>query len=114
MTDLACFLPSLEAGGAERVNLNLINQFADNGYAVDLLIWRRGGEFEEELHPNITVYDVDPIRVPGYNVSGIIPPLRRYLNSKSPRVLLSSMNHVNVPVAIAHKLSGANTKLVLS
>src|SRR3989442_572508 len=46
---VALFLPSLEAGGAERVMLSLALGFADRGLAVDLVLVRAEGTYLAEV-----------------------------------------------------------------
>lgn len=39
-TDIAILLPDLRGGGAERVNINLANEFVARGFSVDMLLAR--------------------------------------------------------------------------
>jgi glycosyltransferase involved in cell wall biosynthesis len=49
-------IPSLRAGGAERVAVNLINDWVYRGIAVDLILMDSTGEFVQELPPNVTLF----------------------------------------------------------
>src|SRR2546428_9696850 len=76
---VALFLPSLEAGGAERVMLNLALGFADRGLAVDLVLVRAEGTYLAEVPPHVRIVDLGARRAP----RGILA-LVRYLRRHRP------------------------------
>jgi hypothetical protein len=58
-TDVALFLPALSGGGAERVILNLSAALADRGYAVDLVIAVRTGEYLANVPETVRLVSLD-------------------------------------------------------
>ena len=73
---LALFLPSLEAGGAEKVMLNLAKGFLQAGYPVDLLLAKGRGAFLSELPQDVRLINLNARRM-----LESLPRLVRYLRS---------------------------------
>lgn len=88
---VALFVPSLAAGGAERVMVRLANMATQLGIAVDLLVCRAEGVLLPQLSPNVNLID---LRSPGVIAS--LPALVRYLRAEKPHGILSAMAHANV------------------
>jgi glycosyltransferase involved in cell wall biosynthesis len=106
---VAIFLPSLRGGGAERMMLNLAHGVAQRGFEVDVVLVKAVGPFLDEVTPPVQVVDLGATRV-----ASSIAALSRYLKRRRPAALLSAMRHANVAAVVAHRLSGANTRLVVS
>ncbi len=105
---VALFVPTLEAGGAERIMLTLSSWLSRRGYNVDLLLARATGDYIQEIPQNIRIID--------FNSSGVIkalPWLVSYLVRVKPAVLLSTLDHANVIAVIARYWANVNTRLVL-
>lgn len=83
---IAILLPDLRGGGAERVCVNLANEFARRGIAVDLVLMQRQGELLADIDPRISVVDLSSRRV-RYGLR----PLVTYLRGRKPDVLLANM-----------------------
>lgn len=106
---LAIFLPSLEGGGAERVYINLANQFVASGVPVDMVLaWARG-PYLPELDARIRVIDLGVT-----SKLQTIPALARYLRRDPPQVLLSAMDIANVVALLARRLSRRSVRVVVS
>ena len=106
---IAIFIPSLRGGGAERVMMILANDFSARGYPTDLLLAKDTGPYRDQLSAKVNVID--------FGSDGVLKallPLYRYLKKHNPDVLLSAMTHSNIVSLWAGKLSGANTRLVVS
>jgi glycosyltransferase involved in cell wall biosynthesis len=85
-TLIAIVLPNLAGGGAERVHLELAREFIDLGYTVEFVLLRREGALLAELP--------DTMSVAVLNVSNfrhVVMPLRRYLQERKPRFVISAM-----------------------
>ena len=96
---LAIFLPSLEGGGAERVYINLANQFVAFGVPVDMVLaWARG-PYLSELDARIRVIDLGVA-----SKVQTIPALARYLR-RDPR------REKFLPVAIKTSLHIGRSRL---
>jgi glycosyltransferase involved in cell wall biosynthesis len=105
---VAVFVPSLEAGGAERAAVNLCNGLASRGVAVDLVLVRAVGPLLSEVDPSVTVVDLGRRRV----LTALLP-LRRYLRRHRPGALLSEMDHSNVIAVWARDLARVRTRVVV-
>ncbi len=106
---VALFLPSLEGGGAERVFVELANQFVEEGLEVDLVLASAQGPYLEEVSAAVRVVDLN-----ARGVLNALPRLIRYLRDQRPRALLSALNHANVVAVFAALLSGSKTRSVIS
>lgn len=106
---VACFVPSLRGGGAERVALNLLRAFSDRGLAADLVVCAAEGPYLSQIPPNVRLVDL--------NVSGVaraIPRLARYLRRERPLGLLAIMDHANIAAIVARALARVPTRVVAS
>lgn len=105
---VAILLPTLEAGGAERVALNLAEEFSQAGLAVDLVAVRAVGALVEQVPPAISIEHLGAKRS-----LTAIPALRRYFRRAKPSAALAINFEMNVAAAIA-SLGIADMKLILS
>jgi glycosyltransferase involved in cell wall biosynthesis len=106
---IVLFLPSLVAGGAERVFVDLANQFAAEGLRVDLTLASAQGPFLAEVHRTVRVID--------FGTAGVLraaPRLARHLRRERPAALLSGLEHANVAALLARLLSRSGTRCVVS
>lgn len=106
---LAIYLPTVKGGGAERVMVTLANAFAERGYAVDLVLASAIGPYLSEVSPAVNVVDLKRARV-----ITSLPGLVRYLRRRKPTALLSAMGHANLVALLANKISGGNTRVLVS
>jgi glycosyltransferase involved in cell wall biosynthesis len=104
---IAVFLPSLAGGGAERVMLNLIEGFLQEGINVDLLLAQNEGPYLEKVPQGATLVDLHASRV-RYAIGG----LKEYLQRNRPVGLLSSMDHSNAIALLARGLARVPTRVV--
>ncbi len=105
---VALFIPSLNGGGAERMIVNLANAFVSRGVATDLLLVKNAGPYQEKVAADVNVVDLDASRILTSFTS-----LVRYLRSRRPNALLSTLNAANVVATWACKWIGTPPKLVL-
>ncbi len=105
---ISFFLPSLQAGGAERVLVELANAFHLKGYQVELLVGDATGPYRQEVHPDVSLIEFKKQRVLGCFI-----PLVRYLRTREPWVLYTTMMHANVISIVAKGISGAPTRVVV-
>lgn len=102
-------LPDLRAGGAERVNINLANEFVARGYSVDVVVMRATGDLMPLLDPKIRVINLGAARM-----RGVFRPLTRYLRETQPYSLLACMWPLTVLAIAARAVSNSNTRLVVA
>ena len=106
---IALFLPSLRGGGAERVMVNLARGFYDQGINVDLVLAKAEGPYLSEVPAGVRVIDLHSSRV-----LFSLPGLVRYLRRERPQSILSAMDHANIVVIWARKLSGVPCRVIVS
>lgn len=106
---IALLLPHLHAGGAERVTVNLANDFVQRGYAVDMVLLSATGEFLTDLRPEIRVVDLQVNRM-----REAFLPLVRYLRKSRPDSVLACMWPLTVIALWAHRLSRVSTRVVVA
>jgi glycosyltransferase involved in cell wall biosynthesis len=103
------YLRLLYGGGAERVLLNLIQEFVRQGIKVDLVLNVVGGPYLSQLPPEVRVVDLkEPRLLPG------LFPLVRYLQKERPAVLISALHYTNEIAIWAKRLAGVPTRVVVS
>ncbi len=102
-------LPNLCGGGAERLHVNLANDWVAQGFDVEFILLRKEGELISLLAPQIavTTLNVDRIR-------RVIFPLAARLRKDPPQVLLAAMWPLTSAVVFAWILSRRKGKLFLS
>jgi glycosyltransferase involved in cell wall biosynthesis len=106
---IGLFLPSLDGGGAERVFVELANEFARLGARVDLALADARGPYLPEVTPAVRVVD--------FGVSGVLqslPKLARYLRKERLEALLSGLDHANIVAILARVAAGNRTRSVIS
>lgn len=106
---LSIVLPNLCGGGAERLHVNLANDWVAQGYEVEFILLRKEGELIPLLAPEIKVIGLNV-----YRFRNAILPLAGYLRKSSPQVVLVAMWPLTSAGVLAWLLSGRKGKLFLS
>jgi glycosyltransferase involved in cell wall biosynthesis len=106
---IALFLPSLDGGGAERVFVQLANEFAALGLRVHLVLATARGPYLDEVADGVRTVDLD-----SRGVLRSLPKLVTYLRSERPEVVLSALDHSNIVALLACSVAGAGTRCVIS
>lgn len=109
---VAFFLRALNAGGAQRISINLANGLADSGWDVDVVVAHFQGELSGQLAEDINIVDLGTPHVPILGVGASLPGLARYLRNERPPVLFSAMTYVNVVAIPATILAGGDTAVI--
>ena len=100
-------LPNLRGGGAERVCLNLANEFASRGLPVRMVLMQAEGDFMSLLDQRVEIVDLGTARA-----RNALWPLVRHLRQAPPAALLVNMWPLTFLAVLARKLSGANCRVV--
>ena len=105
---ISFFLISLLGGGAERVFVNLANEFVSRGLDVDLILAQKEGPYLREVSNKVNIIDFRSKRV----LLSLFP-LVKYLKKEKPDVLISSMEHANIIAILAKIFSRSKTRIVV-
>lgn len=101
-------VPSLEAGGAERVVVNLANGLAGRDVTVRVVATGMLGALAEQLAPAVAAMELGAERV-----RGALPTLLRHVRRQPPDVLLSTHTHVNLALCALRPLLPRPVRLVV-
>ncbi len=111
---IVIFMPNLEIGGFERVACNWANELAERNFDIDILVAEKRGGFINEPDEEVRLVELGTPHIRQANFLAYIPSLVRYFRDESIDVLISGMNHANVVALLAHQLSGADSKIIIS
>ena len=106
---VAMFLPSLDGGGAERVFVDLANEFSALGLRIDLVLASASGPYLDEVDPSVKIVDLGAPRV-----ARALPGLVSYLRKQRPEVLISGLEHANVVAALAVFVARVGIRYIVS
>lgn len=105
---LAFFIQDLREGGAERNVARVLNGIVARDIPTDLVVIDRKGSFFDELDPRVNVVQLPQART----ITSIIG-LKRYLETRRPMALVSSLTHTNVAAIVANMLAKHRTRLIV-
>jgi len=111
---IAFFLPSFEMGGAQRVIVNIANELSDRDYPIELVCRNKEGPLLNDIRSNIEITNLSIPDIQHVGVLPAVPSLIQYFRKSPPKIMFSAMNHVNIPVLLAWKLSRSPTKMIIS
>jgi glycosyltransferase involved in cell wall biosynthesis len=101
-------LPSLAAGGAERVMLTLLRHFDRSKFTVELaVLTARGAQMIDDLPSGVVVHDLHCSRV-----RVALAPIARLIWRRRPAVVFSTLGHLNLALAIIRAFLPASTRLI--
>lgn len=106
--DIAIFAATSGHSGVDRVIKNLLPEFADRGYGVDLLQIHGHGP-----HIDHVPGSVRRIVFPARHVNTALPSLIKYLHKYHPRALITDKDKVNRTAIWARALSNTKTWLAV-
>ncbi len=107
MKKIVFLLPNLEAGGAERVTLNIIEQLDRNKFDIYLILVNSEGELSHFLPNNITIIDLGLKRT-----LFSLPKFFLHCLKIKPDILFSSLNRTNI-IALLSSFGLRNTKVII-
>ncbi len=110
MTRIAFILPDLRGGGAEKSVCDLLATLCqrETGMEFDLVLVKAMGVFLGEVPASVRVVDLNRKR----SLAALLP-LVRYLRTNRPAVLVAHLPHINLLAAIAIRLAGTNTPVIV-
>lgn len=111
---IALHVPTLVGGGAERVMINLANEYARRGLNVEVVLYRREGEHLSELASEVKCIGLEGKKAPVYSAMGSFLPLREYLKERSPDIFLSGLTRANAVAILAKATTNVDTRLIVT
>lgn len=105
---IALFLPSLAGGGAERRMLEVAELLTRAGFAVDLIVTRRGGAWWGSVSPPTRLINLNAWKAP---IS--LPGLVRYIRRERPAAMIATIAQCCVTALVAKLLVGREFRLIL-
>ena len=105
---LSQILPSLNGGGAERISINLANDWSSRGFDVEFALMEHSGEFLPLVDPAIRIRDLQAPRI-----RNVFTSLLRYFRNRQPDVTLVHMWPLTSVTVFAWLVAGSPGKLFL-
>lgn len=106
---VAVYLRLLYGGGAERVMVNLMRGFVEQGVQIDLVLNKVDGPYLAQVPSEVRIVDLKAPRM----LAGL-PKLADYLRQEQPVALLSALHYNNEIALWAKRLAGVSTRVVVS
>ncbi len=105
---LTIFLPNLEAGGAERVTLNLLSALDKGIFEPTLLIGEKRGEFFNKIEKDIIIHDLETT-----SSSKLIFKIATYLKKEKPDIFVSVFTRFTILSILASIISRSKTRIII-
>lgn len=105
---LSFFIQDLREGGAERNVARLLNGVVARGVPTELVVIEKRGSFFDELDSRVRV-----VELPEKRTMTSVLGLKRYIERRRPRALVSSLTHTNVAAILANALARPRTRLIV-
>lgn len=106
---IAFFLPELHGGGAQRVIVNLANEFANRGLVIHLVLAKAEGHYLAKVSDKVRIIDLKVSRL----INSFFP-LVSYLNEYQPKWLISGLSGANLLAIGAKYIAKANFKTMIT
>lgn len=87
---------SFKGGGAEKVAVNLANQYSEDGMAVKLVVFDAAGPYRESVDKGVEIIDLK-----ARGLLSAIFPLRRVLTENKPKRVICIIRPVNIVFCLA-------------
>jgi glycosyltransferase involved in cell wall biosynthesis len=108
ISKISLLVPKLSGGGAERMMVNLANEFAKEGYPTDLVLLQQEGPYLDEVSSAVRVVNLNALRP--WNA---VYRFRKYLQEVRPCGVLSTLVYGNLVACIACQMSRNRPQLVI-
>jgi glycosyltransferase involved in cell wall biosynthesis len=105
---VACFIPELTDGGAQRAVVKLVAGMCGRGLAVDLVLVKKEGVHLRSVDARARL-----VVLGGGRVATAIIPLARYMRRARPAAFVSFLSHANVAAVAARALARVELRLAV-
>ena len=106
---IAIVLPDLKFGGAEKLHINLAEEWRSNGHEVHFILMNKRGEFLSMVPNNVYIKSLNVNRL-----REVVFPLKSYLKEYRPDITLAAMWPLTSIAVVSWILSGKVGKIFLS
>jgi glycosyltransferase involved in cell wall biosynthesis len=106
---IVVLLPDLRGGGAERLHVNLVNDWARRGLRVEFALLRREGDLLGMVDEKVDIVDLRVRRM-----RSLLFPLVRYLRRTRPQAVIAAMWPLTSIAIVAWRLAGCPGRLFVS
>ena len=106
---IAILLESLDLGGIGRLSISLAEELANRGLEVDLVLFKKQGEYLDQVPDIVNLVDLGNKRL----LLGIYA-VGNYLKASKPEVLISAKERVNIQALFAKRLYNSKTRIFIS
>lgn len=106
---ISILLPDMRPGGAERLHLQLAEQWLHAGRAVDFVLRNANGELLAKVPKGAGIIDLNADRV-----RNSLVPLARYLRNAHPSVLIAAMWPLTIIAPLAARMAGFRGRVAIS
>lgn len=106
--NVSVLLPDLRPGGAERLHVQLANDWVSKGLAVEFVLRQKRGELLREVDPRISVVSLDAPRV-----RASVLPLMKYILQRKPDSFLAAMWPLTVIAPLVASICGYQGRVVV-
>lgn len=107
MKSLFIIIPNLKGGGSERVISNVVKHLDKSIFNITLILGQKVGEYVKDIPKEIVIIDLKKERV-----RQAIFPIIKLIQNKKPDVVLSTLGHLNLLIALFRISLPSNTKFI--
>lgn len=106
---VAVLMPDLRPGGAERLHVNLSDEWARTGISTEFVLRNAVGELLGHLPESAKVVDLKVARV-----RNVLRPLSKYLKESKPDAIIAAMWPLTVIAPLAARLAEYKGRVIIS
>lgn len=107
MKSLFVIVPNLKGGGSERVISNIVKYLDKSKFNITLVLGEKVGDYVKDIPRDVTIIDLKKERV-----RHAISPIIKLIRSEKPDLVLSTLGHLNLLIALFRPFLPAKTKFI--
>ena len=102
------FIPTLEAGGAEKNVVNILSGITQEKYEMSLLVCQKKGQFLKNVPAFVPVFELGSL-----NSVFVFFKMVRFFKQQKPDVFISNLSRFNIINLLAKIVSRSNSKMIV-